>query len=916
MNPNQIEQKQKRLITKIFETYFDNCHIDLCRRKIPFNPDGNESKSKRIDQLLSYQFVYKTINEIGDIQNIKNIDLIYRIYGQCARKTFETFATNLLQMIGFESNETIIEKLWIFLNYLNENFLPFMRTILMVQERIRSRDNRIDLSNLTYRLFYTTIIEQKRQINCFLSDYLISTLIDFNQNLFDVLRKQNRSIDLMQFSTIWNADHRSMILVKLIKLIIDLDSSSLIIYKKLFYRPFLHRLIEFYHTFANDSLRTMPKLIYLEVISQFIPIHSWLLAHLNLPRESIESIVNKFAIYCLLTKQIESIVFDDRTGFKSLLLNRSDIDMLRAYSIIQSYRILSQQKTLIECVHSCVEKFLSDRLKEFSNRFHFHRRQDALDYIQAFLQERSYWDHLIVEVFKNDQRISTLVVRFYLNLLKINERTSQAMAIYLHQIICFRMANRLPLIHQLSSMAIFANDFAQFIDYIKHYFTTRLLNGQARSLDDELNAFEELNDGIFQQIRQFHMLINDDRFHSEIKNIKLNLIDFKMIANDLKNSEEFYRNNYDDPFLRSFTVLKNGFWKFIESDRCWIPSKVRNSFKRFEESYLKLYKNRRLILNTKYTKFLVEMTFFSNENIESLCNNNKIELSMTANQFAIVNLFNYNQIVNYQTIVDRTNFQKEYNLCIALQSLIYCGLIRSENHYKTSKINKNIDFTLNDKRFVELLQTNQVDNDLVSYENIDFTTTTPLDPSMNAIDFAIIISLLSNEQDLQYRSAINLVEDTNFSFVHRKTIQSFDMRSIRIDKDQSKTNEDGQTSGERDRKNYRNSTERFSDDHSNATIDEIESNASIRTDCILFNDKLEAAIVRIFKRVKIISSLSEIQRAVIDELNQTSNRSKLFNRIYTANQITIESIQKCLNVLIAKKYIKQNVNNFFEYQID
>ncbi|KAF7496469.1 Cullin-3 [Sarcoptes scabiei] len=916
MNPNQIEQKQKRLITKIFETYFDNCHIDLCRRKIPFNPDGNESKSKRIDQLLSYQFVYKTINEIGDIQNIKNIDLIYRIYGQCARKTFETFATNLLQMIGFESNETIIEKLWIFLNYLNENFLPFMRTILMVQERIRSRDNRIDLSNLTYRLFYTTIIEQKRQINCFLSDYLISTLIDFNQNLFDVLRKQNRSIDLMQFSTIWNADHRSMILVKLIKLIIDLDSSSLIIYKKLFFRPFLHRLIEFYHTFANDSLRTMPKLIYLEVISQFIPIHSWLLAHLNLPRESIESIVNKFAIYCLLTKQIESIVFDDRTGFKSLLLNRSDIDMLRAYSIIQSYRILSQQKTLIECVHSCVEKFLSDRLKEFSNRFHFHRRQDALDYIQAFLQERSYWDHLIVEVFKNDQRISTLVVRFYLNLLKINERTSQAMAIYLHQIICFRMANRLPLIHQLSSMAIFANDFAQFIDYIKHYFTTRLLNGQARSLDDELNAFEELNDGIFQQIRQFHMLINDDRFHSEIKNIKLNLIDFKMIANDLKNSEEFYRNNYDDPFLRSFTVLKNGFWKFIESDRCWIPSKVRNSFKRFEESYLKLYKNRRLILNTKYTKFLVEMTFFSNENIESLCNNNKIELSMTANQFAIVNLFNYNQIVNYQTIVDRTNFQKEYNLCIALQSLIYCGLIRSENHYKTSKINKNIDFTLNDKRFVELLQTNQVDNDLVSYENIDFTTTTPLDPSMNAIDFAIIISLLSNEQDLQYRSAINLVEDTNFSFVHRKTIQSFDMLSIRIDKEQSKTNEDGQTSGERDRKNYRNSTERFSDDHSNATNNVIESNALIRTDCILFNDKLEAAIVRIFKRVKIISSLSEIQRAVIDELNQTSNRSKLFNRIYTANQITIESIQKCLNVLIAKKYIKQNVNNFFEYQID
>lgn len=916
MNPNQIEQKQKRLITKIFETYFDNCHIDLCRRKIPFNPDGNESKSKRIDQLLSYQFVYKTINEIGDIQNIKNIDLIYRIYGQCARKTFETFATNLLQMIGFESNETIIEKLWIFLNYLNENFLPFMRTILMVQERIRYRDNRIDLSNLTYRLFYTTIIEQKRQINSFLSDYLISTLIDFNQNLFDVLRKQNRSIDLMQFSTIWNADHRSMILVKLIKLIIDLDSSSLIIYKKLFFRPFLHRLIEFYHTFANDSLRTMPKLIYLEVISQFIPIHSWLLAHLNLPRESIESIVNKFAIYCLLTKQIESIVFDDRTGFKSLLLNRSDIDMLRAYSIIQSYRILSQQKTLIECVHSCVEKFLSDRLKEFSNRFHFHRRQDALDYIQAFLQERSYWDHLIVEVFKNDQRISTLVVRFYLNLLKINERTSQAMAIYLHQIICFRMANRLPLIHQLSSMAIFANDFAQFIDYIKHYFTTRLLNGQARSLDDELNAFEELNDGIFQQIRQFHMLINDDRFHSEIKNIKLNLIDFKMIANDLKNSEEFYRNNYDDPFLRSFTVLKNGFWKFIESDRCWIPSKVRNSFKRFEESYLKLYKNRRLILNTKYTKFLVEMTFFSNENIESLCNNNKIELSMTANQFAIVNLFNYNQIVNYQTIVDRTNFQKEYNLCIALQSLIYCGLIRSENHYKTSKINKNIDFTLNDKRFVELLQTNQVDNDLVSYENIDFTTTTPLDPSMNAIDFAIIISLLSNEQDLQYRSAINLVEDTNFSFVHRKTIQSFDMRSIRIDKEQSKTNEDGQTSGERDRKNYRNSTERFSDDHSNATNNVIESNALIRTDCILFNDKLEAAIVRIFKRVKIISSLSEIQRAVIDELNQTSNRSKLFNRIYTANQITIESIQKCLNVLIAKKYIKQNVNNFFEYQID
>lgn len=916
MNPNQIEQKQKRLITKIFETYFDNCHIDLCRRKIPFNPNGNESKSKRIDQLLSYQFVYKTINEIGDIQNIKNIDLIYRIYGQCARKTFETFATNLLQMIGFESNETIIEKLWIFLNYLNENFLPFMRTILMVQERIRYRDNRIDLSNLTYRLFYTTIIEQKRQINCFLSDYLISTLIDFNQNLFDVLRKQNRSIDLMQFSTIWNADHRSMILVKLIKLIIDLDSSSLIIYKKLFFRPFLHRLIEFYHTFANDSLRTMPKLIYLEVISQFIPIHSWLLAHLNLPRESIESIVNKFAIYCLLTKQIESIVFDDRTGFKSLLLNRSDIDMLRAYSIIQSYRILSQQKTLIECVHSCVEKFLSDRLKEFSNRFHFHRRQDALDYIQAFLQERSYWDHLIVEVFKNDQRISTLVVRFYLNLLKINERTSQAMAIYLHQIICFRMANRLPLIHQLSSMAIFANDFAQFIDYIKHYFTTRLLNGQARSLDDELNAFEELNDGIFQQIRQFHMLINDDRFHSEIKNIKLNLIDFKMIANDLKNSEEFYRNNYDDPFLRSFTVLKNGFWKFIESDRCWIPSKVRNSFKRFEESYLKLYKNRRLILNTKYTKFLVEMTFFSNENIESLCNNNKIELSMTANQFAIVNLFNYNQIVNYQTIVDRTNFQKEYNLCIALQSLIYCGLIRSENHYKTSKINKNIDFTLNDKRFVELLQTNQVDNDLVSYENIDFTTTTPLDPSMNAIDFAIIISLLSNEQDLQYRSAINLVEDTNFSFVHRKTIQSFDMLSIRIDKEQSKTNEDGQTSGERDRKNYRNSTERFSDDHSNATNNVIESNALIRTDCILFNDKLEAAIVRIFKRVKIISSLSEIQRAVIDELNQTSNRSKLFNRIYTANQITIESIQKCLNVLIAKKYIKQNVNNFFEYQID
>ncbi|OTF79834.1 hypothetical protein BLA29_000695 [Euroglyphus maynei] len=208
-------------------------------------------------------------------------------------------------------------------------------------------------------------------------------------------------------------------------------------------------------------------------------------------------------------------------------------------------------------------------------------------------------------------------------------------------------------------------------------------------------------------------------------------------------------------FPESSAILNAGTWKLTEFDHCWISTRLSRSFESLENLFRQQYDNQKLFLNTKYSTAEVSMKIFDHDPVvvvvgDSISKQQSLTLSMSLHQLAIIEQFNrqYQQL-SYEMIAEETQFQKENNLRIALLSLIYCGLIRPIiiiDHDKHQPTMQSLLFELNDeKRFRQLIETNQCSNRLIHYEFVDFIHLNhqPFDKEIAKI-FPTIVDLLTD----------------------------------------------------------------------------------------------------------------------------------------------------------------------------
>nr|XP_027205035.1 uncharacterized protein LOC113798669 [Dermatophagoides pteronyssinus] len=638
--------------------------------------------------------------------------------------------------------------------------------------------------------------------------------------------QHNRVIKMLQ-------DEHYIVIKNLIQTLLDVGFDQATYYKVFLIPFLEEDLEAFLVQMSNHLMNELAPLEYLNFLMNFIQMQSWFInSVLILPEESLQQI-NLFTIEFLLINNANRLIIGNNNendgSFKSMLNHKFYDRMTQFYSLMMNITaekfLISKQNILINQFIDFLIKYHGERINWFTNQYRCVSRFEAIEFVQALLHEHDHWDHVLNKVFNiketnditdnNGKRtnkslamkkkpFSKLIDKYHYELMKIDTNVSQALAFYMHDLLCkdsiimslqtiisVEFETRIELLNRINFIIVYIKDINLFFDFTKHYFTQRMLTNLSYfSNDQEMDMMNDMN----HVIRLNFMSMKGD---GQSRSFLQNLNDFKNIANDYvhsfvkvnmnNNNNNNRRRRMIRNFLESSAILNAGTWKLTEFDHCWIPSRLSRSFESLEYLFRQQYENQKLFLNTKYSTAEVSMITLDRSNNNNNNHDNDsllkqpVTLLMSLHQLAVIEQFNRrNQQLSFEMIVDETHFQKENNLRIALLSLIYCGLIRpiiinNDNHRNMQQSSKkptleSLLFELNDeKRFRQLIDTNQCSNRLIAYEYIDFINVKqqPLDKEMVKI-FPIIVQLLT-DVEMTNASRKHLPPTPSISNLHKST---------------------------------------------------------------------------------------------------------------------------------------------------
>ena len=239
------------------------------------------------------------------------------------------------------------------------------------------------------------------------------------------------------------------------------------------------------------------------------------------------------------------------------------------------------------------------------------------------------------------------------------------------------------------------------------------------------------------------------------KHFTQSLNDFKWIASDFNVSQNFWLSN---PILKSstltppvgvgtqldsFQILHAGIWKLIDYDRCRLPESIAQSYRSVESIYVTLWSNKRLLLNTKYSRAIISARLWNFQPRPLL-------LQVSLHQLAILDQYNdtTEQMISYDTLINNGGFIRESNAKLALLSLVYAGLLKSRDQQEGM-----LQFELN-KAFYKAHQGTKV-KDLSALEQVNFWSE---DLSTVASHTANLAKTLA-EEDIYLATTASSVED-------------------------------------------------------------------------------------------------------------------------------------------------------------
>lgn len=1063
MNDNDNGGQQQQLVERFRSAIMaclENFHIDLRRPNCVHYQNG----SKRLLFSDLYDMVVQMTRLLSMDEN--SSEYIYEIYAECATKAFEKFAENLehdlqssnnsgrqtLWTLGSyqsNNNQSIIQMAKILIEFWSKfkrNVLPFLMLTFQYVERIRHQQQqqqcrRMMLEELTRTIFIEIFFEQSSSIvsECWkqlIIDYVLDKHRQIQQYLWYrkpsqrlpletdsiiqwPLFQQNRCIKMLQ-------DKNYMVIRNLIQVLLDIGSNQAIYYK-VFLIPFLETFLDTFLVRMSDQLlNEFVSLEYLNFSTNFIQMQSWFFSSiLSLPEESLKQI-NLFTIEFLIVRYASRLINgnneqDDNNNdgsFKSMLNHKHYDRMTQFYSLMMNITadkfLASKQNILISRFVDFLIKYHNERINWFASQYRCIGRSEAIEFVQAILQEHDHWDSVLNKVFKSnnnngdgnrngDQKVidsmkpfSTLIDKYHYELMKIDSNVSQALAFYMHDLLskdsmimslqqqqqtkAVEFETRIELLNRINFIIVYIKDINQFFDFAKHYFAQRLLTNLSHFTNEqEMDMMNDMN----------HVIRLNFMSNGQSRSFLQNLNDFKNIADDYLHS--FIKVNISNNNNRRRRMVRNlpdssaivnaGTWKLTEFDRCWISSRLSRSFESLEYLFRQQYDNQKLFLNTKYSTAEVSMKMFNHDAVVGDSLKQSLILWMSLHQFAIIEQFNRQyQRLSYEMIDKETEFQKKNNLRIALLSLIYCGLIRPiiiighNQQHQQQPSNKpttleSIQFELNDeKRFLQLIETNRCSNRLIRYEYVDFINHQPLDPEMAKI-FPTIVHILTDGVDLVYSMSSTSVEDWNLTNILNSrtntTVTPSDdnnrllhhrSRSFRRHQPPPPPNSSIESivyrrliSSSRRLSSQQHSTpSQLPAARTSSSTTAIESPNHLDSSI-----KIDAAIVRVLKRLRYLPNISAIYHAVrvemsnasrkhlpptpsianIQESTRPSNRPSKINYHQSTSStsssqpmpptpslqntnISMNDIQTRLIQLIDKRYVRRSNDGGFEYNIE
>ncbi|KAH9426213.1 hypothetical protein DERP_007153 [Dermatophagoides pteronyssinus] len=821
--------------------------------------------------------------------------------------------------------------------------------------------------------------------------------------------QHNRVIKMLQ-------DEHYIVIKNLIQTLLDVGFDQATYYKVFLIPFLEEDLEAFLVQMSNHLMNELAPLEYLNFLMNFIQMQSWFInSVLILPEESLQQI-NLFTIEFLLINNANRLIIGNNNendgSFKSMLNHKFYDRMTQFYSLMMNITaekfLISKQNILINQFIDFLIKYHGERINWFTNQYRCVSRFEAIEFVQALLHEHDHWDHVLNKVFNiketnditdnNGKRtnkslamkkkpFSKLIDKYHYELMKIDTNVSQALAFYMHDLLCkdsiimslqtiisVEFETRIELLNRINFIIVYIKDINLFFDFTKHYFTQRMLTNLSYfSNDQEMDMMNDMN----HVIRLNFMSMKGD---GQSRSFLQNLNDFKNIANDYvhsfvkvnmnNNNNNNRRRRMIRNFLESSAILNAGTWKLTEFDHCWIPSRLSRSFESLEYLFRQQYENQKLFLNTKYSTAEVSMITLDRSNNNNNNHDNDsllkqpVTLLMSLHQLAVIEQFNRrNQQLSFEMIVDETHFQKENNLRIALLSLIYCGLIRpiiinNDNHRNMQQSSKkptleSLLFELNDeKRFRQLIDTNQCSNRLIAYEYIDFINVKqqPLDKEMVKI-FPIIVQLLTDGVDLVYSMSASSVEDWNLTNILSSCTKTTSTTTTSSSSSAAAATVEPPTPNSSvESAKYRqllsSSSTRLSNQNSTPSPARTSSSTSVieSPNHLDSSIKIDAAIVRVLKRLRYLPNISSVYHAVRLEMTNASRKHlpptpsisnlhkstpSLLNRNHKStppstqqssspsqNNISLNDIQTRLIQLIDKRYIRRNTDGGFEYNIE
>ncbi|OTF75770.1 hypothetical protein BLA29_003663, partial [Euroglyphus maynei] len=587
---------------------FENFHIELRRPNQVHYNYGNNSERLLFSDL--YDMVVQ-MTKLSSIEQKDSIDQIYEIYMECVRKTFEKFAENLehnLQstsncrpssfMFGsYESkNQSTIQITKILVEFwtqLKRNVLPFLMASFQYVERIRRQQQQkrqqqyrqMMLEELTRAIFIEIFFEQSSSPSI-LSNYwkplIIGYILDKHQQIQQYIwcRKPSERLPLESDTLIrWPSfqqnrivkmlqDEHYFLIKNLIQVLLDIEQD----------------LGAFVLRMSNHLVNELAPLEYLNFAMNFIQLQSWFIGTI-LPEESLQQI-NLFTIEFLIVRQANRLIFGDNDDvgggtFKSMLNHKFYDRMTEFCSLMMNMTdrkfLSSKRKILINRFVDFLIKYHGERINWFTGKYRCINRREAIEFVQTLLQEHDHWDHVLNKVLNinktaaagvndgNDKmkiinstsmmmrnKFSKLIDKYHYELMKIDTNVSQALAFYMHDLLCkesivissqqqqqqqqqqsIESEIRIELLNQMNFIIVYIKDINQFFDFTKHYFTQRLLSDQSYFPNDqEMDLMNEMN----QVIRLNFMSIKGSVGGGQSRSFLQNLNDFKNIANDYQQS--------------------------------------------------------------------------------------------------------------------------------------------------------------------------------------------------------------------------------------------------------------------------------------------------------------------------------------------------------------------------------------------